>query len=78
MKRREIGFTLVETVIAIVILSTAGITLIGVVARMTETSAQGLAQTQGVAIARSYIDTILAHPSCDDISDFDAEVHNGA
>ena len=78
MKRREIGFTLVETVIAIVILSTAGITLIGVMARMTETSAQGLAQTQGVAIARSYIDTILAHPSFDDISDFDAEVHNGA
>ena len=78
MRRGATGFTLVETVIAIVILSAAGITLIGVMARMAETSAEGLARTQAIAIARSSIDAIMAQPSFDDIADFDGEEHSGA
>jgi MSHA pilin protein MshD len=78
MNHRVRGFTLIETVIAIVILSTAGITLIGVMARMAESSAEGLARTQSLSIARSYIDNILGQLNFNDVDDFDGQVHNGA
>lgn len=78
MRSHAKGFTLIETVIAIVILSTAGITLIGVLARMAQTSAEGLAHTQSIGIAASYLDHILSRPNLNDIDDFDGEVHTGA
>ena len=77
MKHRIRGFTLIETVIAIVILSTAGITIIGIMARMAESSAEGLARTQSLSIARSYIDNILEQANFNDVDDFDGQVHDG-
>lgn len=78
MKYRACGFTLIETVVAIVILSTAGITLIGILARMAESSAEGLARTQSLSIARSYIDNILGQANFNEVDDFDGQVHDGA
>ena len=78
MRRSNGGFTLIETVLAIVILSTAGITLIGVMASMAKTSAEGFASTQSVSIARSYIDNILEQSSFADVTDYHGQVHIGA
>ena len=80
MKRAR-GFTLIELVIAIVVLSTIGITMVGLLAFISRTSAEGLTSTQSAIIANAYLQEILSQEfsgSDDDIDGYDGRVDTGA
>ena len=59
------GFTLVELVIAIVVLSIGATTLLTLVLNTTRDSADPVIQEQAFAIAQSYMEEIFTLPFCD-------------
>lgn len=59
------GFTLIELVIAIVVLSIGATTLLTLIINTTRDSADPVIQEQAFAIAQSYMEEILTHPFCD-------------
>ncbi len=74
------GFTLIELVIAIVIISTVAVTLVGLLAFISKTSAEGMTRTQSADIANAYLNEILRQEFSagdDDIDDYDGDVDNG-
>lgn len=58
--RRIRGFTLIETIIAIVIISAAGISILGVLSATATRSAEAGVRTQAVAIASAYLEEVLS------------------
>ena len=60
MKARAHGFSLIELIVAIVIISAVGTTVLALVARVSLTSTDAMAQSQRTAIAKSYLDEILS------------------
>lgn len=93
MKRcTELGATLIELIIAIVIISVALVGILVVMNRTTSSSADPMILDQSVAIANAYIEEIIARPfsdpdgsetgesraSFDDISDYNNLMDVGA
>lgn len=60
MRSRARGFTLVELVVAIVIIGSAGGTLIAMLAATSQRSAEQMIQTQCANIANAYLSEILS------------------
>lgn len=56
------GVTLVELIVTIVVIAAAVAAVLGVVSVTAARSADNLVQTQGVIVAESYLDEILAKP----------------
>lgn len=59
------GFTLVELVIAIVVLALGATTYLLLVNRSLERSGNPIVEQQAYAVAQSYMEEILANPFCD-------------
>ena len=88
----ERGMTLVETIIAIVVVAISVSAILGVLARNAEHSADAMIMSQGVSIAEAYIEEIslksfvdpdgtdgeALRGSFDDADDYDGLVDNGA
>lgn len=64
-RTRSRGFTLVELVIAIVVISTAGATLVGLLTYMSKRSAEEMTRSQSAALAQSYLSEIMGQPFYD-------------
>jgi MSHA pilin protein MshD len=60
--RRDAGFTLVEIVVAMVIIATASVTLVGVMSSVSERSATAMQQVQAANVADAYLRQIMARP----------------
>jgi MSHA pilin protein MshD len=60
MKARASGFTLIELVIAIVIISAVGTTVLALLARVSLTSSEMMSQSQRTAVAKAYLEEILS------------------
>jgi type II secretory pathway pseudopilin PulG len=56
--------TLIEVIVALVIISAAGATIIGLMASISRNSAATLAATQRANIAKAYLDEALAQDVC--------------
>lgn len=79
--RRSGGTTLIELVVAILIISTAAATIVGLLAYMSRNSAEALMRTQSTAIAQAYIDMISAQQfdaTTDAIMSFNGRTDVGA
>lgn len=63
--RQQRGATLIELVVAIVIITSAAGTIVGLLAFMSKTSADALVQSQSTSIASAYLDEIMALPIAD-------------
>lgn len=83
--RRARGFTLIETTIAIVIISVAGVSILGLLSATAMRSAEAGVRTQAIAIAGAYLEEILSKAyndpgggpeagrlDFDDVRDYDA------
>lgn len=64
-KTRQLGVTLVELIISIVILAVAATGILMVIAQAAGYSADPMLREQAVAIAQSYMEEILLHPLSD-------------
>lgn len=60
MRSRSRGFTLVETIVAIVIISAASASILGVLSATAARSAEAGVRTQAVSIANAYLEEILS------------------
>jgi MSHA pilin protein MshD len=88
----ERGMTLVETVIAIVVVAIAASAVLGVLANTVQHSSDALIMSQAVSIAEAYVEEISLKPfadpdgidgeatraAFDDTDDYDGLVDNGA
>lgn len=63
------GTTLVELAVAITIIATAAATVIGLIAFMSRTSAEGMAAAQRASFANAYLTRILNRPF-DEVDDY--------
>lgn len=89
---RQRGVTLIELVVAIVVVAISVSAVLGVLTSTTASSADPLIRQQAIAIAESYIEEILLKPfddpdgvdgeatrtAFDDIDDYDGVSDNGA
>ena len=81
MRRAQSGVTLIELVIAIVVIATAAATLVGLLAYMSRNSAEGMSRAQSAAIANAYLNEVLRaqfDASEDDIDGYDGRIDVGA
>lgn len=60
-----LGATLIELVIAIVVIGSASVTLIGMLSSMSKQSADAMVSTQASGIAAAYLKEILSKPVVD-------------
>jgi MSHA pilin protein MshD len=91
MGRRHAGLTLIELLIAIVVIGVAVAGVLRVMSVVTANSADPLFQVQALGIARSYLEEILLHEyadpdgseagenraTYDDVPDYDGLTNNG-
>ncbi len=75
--RSQRGMTLIELVVAIVVISLAAGTIVGLLAFMSRSSAEGMARVQSAAIANAYLQDILRR-DFDDVDGFDGRVDSQA
>lgn len=90
--RREVGATLIELIIAIVVISIAASAVLGVLSRTVGRSADAMVLSQAVSIAEAYLEEITLRPfvdpdgvdgevaraSFDDVDDYNGLVDSGA
>jgi MSHA pilin protein MshD len=90
--RRDSGATLIELIIAIVVISIAASAVLGVLSSTAGRSADAMVLSQAVSIAEAYLEEIslkafadpdgvdgeAARASFDDVDDYDGLVDNGA
>lgn len=57
--RRDSGMTLIELVVAIVVIGITLTSMLALLASISSRSAEAMVQTQSIAIARAYLDEIL-------------------
>lgn len=60
LRPRARGFTLIETIVAIVVISAAGVSILGVLAATATRSAEAGVRTQAISIASAYLEEILS------------------
>jgi MSHA pilin protein MshD len=91
MTKRLAGFTLIELVIAIVVIAIALTGILSVMNRTTASSADPMIKSQAVAVAESYLEEILlqnfndpngtevgeTRATFDDVDDYNALANNG-
>jgi len=65
MTRSQRGATLIELIVAIVIIAAAAGTIVGLLAAMSRNSANAMTQVQSASIANAYLDEILARSFAD-------------
>lgn len=75
--RAQRGMTLIELVVAIVVISMAAGTIVGLLAFMSRSSAEGMARVQSAAIANAYLQDILRR-DFDAVDGFDGRVDDEA
>ena len=63
--RRQTGLTLIELIVAIVVIGITVMSMLGLLTSVAAQSADSMTQTQSIAIARSYLEEILAKPTTD-------------
>jgi MSHA pilin protein MshD len=78
MRSAERGATLIELVVAIVIITMAAGTIIGLIATMSRASAEAMTHSQSANVANAYMSEILSQPysvvpSYDGRSDYGAQ-----
>ena len=61
----ERGFTLIELIVALVIIATAAATILGVMSAVDSRSAEAMQRTQAISIANAYLREIIAQPFVD-------------
>ena len=59
MRRRQLGITLIELVVAITIVAIAATTVLGTMSAVASRSADAMIQQQAISIAQAYLDEIL-------------------
>ena len=62
------GFTLIEVLVTIVVISIAATAIMGVFINTVKTSADPLIQQQAIAIAEAYMEEIQSRKFCEDVS----------
>ena len=62
---RQVGITLVETIVSLVILSIAFVSIASVLTGSVSNSATPMVREQAVSLAESYLEMILLHPYLD-------------
>ncbi len=62
MYRRQAGATLIELIVAIVIITAAAGTIVALLAAMSRNSAETMVQSQSASIASAYLNEILSKP----------------
>jgi MSHA pilin protein MshD len=62
MRKRQRGVTLVELVVAIVIVSIAAVAVIGAISWTMQRGAESMVRQQAVAVAEAYLEEILLQP----------------
>jgi MSHA pilin protein MshD len=91
-RHRELGVALIELVVSIVIVSIAAASVLGLLSRTTEHSADAMIISQAVSIAEAYLEEISLKPFADpdgvdgegnradfdDVDDYDGLVDAGA
>ena len=82
MRRRQHGMTLIELIIAIVVIGVCVVSALSLVSSLSLRSAQAMTQAQAAAIAASYLEGILSRPfaivnAAADIDDAGARDING-
>jgi len=60
--RRQRGFTLIEIVVAIVVIAMAGVSIVGLTSAMATRSAQAMQAQQVATIANSYLQEVMSKP----------------
>lgn len=65
-RSRQSGFTLIEVLVTIVVISIAATSIMGVYISTVKTSADPLIQQQAVAIAEAYLEEIQSKSFCED------------
>lgn len=65
MIREQRGATLIELIVAIVIIAGAASTIVGLLAAMSRNSANAMSQVQSASIANAYMNEILARSFAD-------------
>ena len=75
-RRAQSGVTLVELVVAIVIIAMAAATIVGLLAFMSRNSAETMVQAQSASIANAYLNEVLDNPF-DDVDDYDGRIDDG-
>jgi MSHA pilin protein MshD len=65
LRSRQGGFTLIELVVALVIIAAAASTIVGLMASISSKSAEAMQQVQAVAIADAYMREIISRPFTD-------------
>ena len=82
--RAQRGSTLIELVVAIVIITMAGGTIVGLISLMSRSSAETMTQSQSANIANAYLNEVLSKPfgavagSSNDVRDYNGLAHLGA
>ena len=77
MRTRQRAFTLIELVVAIVIITMAAGTIVGLIASMSRSSAETITQSQSASIASAYLNEILSQPFASVIT-YNGRSDNGA
>lgn len=75
--RSQSGMTLIEIVVAIVVISMAAGTIVGLLAFMARGSAEEMARVQSTSIANAYLQQVLSR-SFDEVDNYDGHVDDGA
>jgi MSHA pilin protein MshD len=60
--QRTAGFTLIEVIVAMVIIAAAAVTILGLMSSIATSSATSMEMTQATSIANSYLRRVLASP----------------
>ncbi|MEX2517401.1 MAG: prepilin-type N-terminal cleavage/methylation domain-containing protein [Gammaproteobacteria bacterium] len=64
--KRQIGFTLVELIVVLVVLGVGASSFVVLINQATKASVDPLIRVQANAVAQSYLEEILLQPFCDD------------
>lgn len=77
MTRRQRGMTLIELVIAVIVLGICVVSALSLLSSVSINSARAMTRTQATAVAAAYLENILAQPY-GNIAGFNNMNHNGA
>ena len=62
MRKRQLGMTLIELIIAIVVLGICVVSVLALLSSLSMRSASAMTRTQATAVAAAYLENILAQP----------------
>ena len=78
MRKRQLGMTLIELIIAIVVLGICAVSVLAMLSSLSMRSATAITRTQATAVATAYLDGILAQPYGNIVAGYNNTDHSGA